>query len=199
MSDILLRTIHKSDLYPLLEAERLSHGVEFSIPEAPLLGTVWGLQPWAWREKEFVEALSRYRRKLTHMADTRGYAAQLKIEMLDHRTGKKEAVCETVGGIIFERHEDGYEILLLTAHPEKAPPHTRDVLVEKVLRRAEDSPTRTKVRVYVPDGDWESVKFYQRLWGNPKLVRGHYGDGDDAWFFEYQAAEELPPEKTPAA
>ena len=195
---ITTRFCKREDFGPLCAAEDAFHATKLSFPEAPLFGVAKVSPPWSWRPDHILSAVRRYKSKKTGEFDTRAIVAQLTHKILDSKTGKLEELAETVGGIIYETADDSYEILLLTVNPNKLGgvplEAVLDTLLERVLRKAENSERRTRVRFHIPDGSYRLLKFFQdkKVSGEAtwpyKRVDSYFADGSDAWLVEYQAA-----------
>jgi hypothetical protein len=63
------------------------------------------------------------------------------------------------GAMIFAVESDGYEILLLSHHPE-APEETKIALLRKLYTRSEMN-DKKNLRVTILDGDYSTVRFFQ--------------------------------------
>jgi hypothetical protein len=168
---VAIRFIKKDDVPAVVECERASHTYadeDFGVP---------ALRPYAWDAQDVVAAAGQYKRKLKRQEDTRFLVAEAMKNKVwpDGLTSADPWVC---GGLAYELREDGYHLLLFTAHPD-GPANTRKDMLDDLLGRARRSGTRRKVTADVPDGDYKTLKFFQdqgfkhRFRYNPK--------GYDSW------------------
>lgn len=203
MKDIQTKHILETDISRLAECERNFATRIKSFPDDSPTGkprTMRAVQPWAWDEKAIIEATAQYRNKALGTYDTRAYVAQIPIPSEDPRTGKTHEVSKTVGGLICQKLDSSYEILLLTVNSGLLPikqegdmPGQYDILdclLDRVIRKAENSEKQTKVEFYVPDGHYELLKFLiSRKWTR-KLIRSYFADGNDAWLCEWETEDQ---------
>jgi hypothetical protein len=163
---VSVRFMEKDDVPAVVECERLSHEYtdeDFDVP---------ALRPYAWNAQDLVAAAGQYKRKLKRQEDTRVLVAEAMKTTVwpDGLTAAEPWVC---GCMAYELRDDGYHLLLFTAHPD-APANARKHMLDDLLGRARRSGTRRKVTIDVPDGDYKTLKFLQgqgfkyKLKYNPK-------------------------------
>lgn len=172
---VAVRFIREPDLAAVVACEQASH--EFRDPD---FGTPT-LPEYAWGLGDLVAGIGQYKSKLKREDDTRTQVAEVQRSVTrDGLTSTEQWVC---GAQVYELGEDGYHILLFTAHPA-APPGVRARLLGELMGRAERSEKRKKVSVLVPDGDYTTLKFFQ---DNGFKVRLRYNPaGHDSWRCEYE-------------
>ncbi len=197
MRSMTTRPLEKRHVPVLVAAEANWCHCSYEFPEdSPISGSYESLAPWAWDEKDILAAAGRYKNAAESVHDTRSWIIEGKFEggekREDVRTGKQERLITPCGGMIYEMGETSYDVLLLTVNPAIVPTEADrfdvlETLIEVVLRRAENSSKRHSVRMWVPDGHWELLKFWMvRLKLKSKRIPRYCPDGNDAWLVEYE-------------
>jgi hypothetical protein len=178
---VTVRFIKEPDLSAVVECERASH--EYADPD---FGTP-ALPAYAWGMGDLVAGIGQYKSKLKRQNDTRTQVAEVQRKVTRNGlTSTENWVC---GAQVYELGEDGYNVILFTAHPA-APPEVRVRMLGELLGRAERSEKRKKVTLRVPDGDYRTVRFLQergaKISLQPSKVSSALG-GNDEWVCEFEA------------
>ena len=195
MQHIRVTRLEKSHVPALAQAERTMCVRTLEYPaDAEISGTYDVLEPWAWTEAMIIEAASRFADKKGLVKDTRSWVARVDTKQEDPRSGKQESTWPVAGGLIYEIHDDGYEILLLTVNLEMVkdvvgarfgPYEVLSDLVNIVLDKARGSEKRKRASIHIPDGHWMLVRLFMSIgWGKPTRKDRFFVDGNDAWYFE---------------
>ena len=174
MSDtpVYVRFMQQDDIEEVLECEAKSHEYtdpDFKVPQLP---------GYAWSRDDILAAVKN--------GDNRALVAEILLPSV-YESGEVSWVC---GAMIFEIQQDGYEILLLTEHPD-APENIREALLDKLLSRAQKNEQRKRLSMVVPDGDYNTLGFLQKQGWTIKLVTNYWSN--DEWHCEYR----LPAADTP--
>jgi hypothetical protein len=176
---VAIRFMEQADLPEVVACEVKSHEYldeDFNVPQLPV---------YAWTEQDIVDTVRQYKSKLKKTDDTRALVAVVERQEAgpDGLSVTKNWVC---GAFLYELREDGYEVLLLTAHPE-APPNARKEMIGSLVERAKRSDVRRKLTTYVPDGDYGTLKLFMSMGFSHKLA--YNPGGNDAWFCELKLSQ----------
>jgi hypothetical protein len=183
--NVLIRHMQKGDLPVAVALERQSNLYCFDVPP---IGECQALEPFAWRECDFLAAIRQYKSRSIGTYDTRAYVAVSTIESI--------GIDLVVGSLVYEIQDDGLNILRLSA--VVGDDRTRQAFIDKLIAMAQASRRRLRIGCYVSDGDWETLRFFVRLeWGR-RLVPSFYPDGRDAWLVETRVVSSPPPRREAA-
>lgn len=153
-----IRHMEKRDVPALVECEQKSHEFEdpdFGVPALPV---------FAFSEADIVEHVGQYKNEKVGVNDTRSWVCEVDKKV--------------VGGFIYELQPDGYEFVFLTVHPD-APPEVRTEILAFIAEKAYKSATRKTVAMYVPDGDYKTLKSFMDNGYAHKLEPNP--NGNDSW------------------
>jgi hypothetical protein len=184
----------KTDFLSAVEIERQSNLVTFEVPG---VGECTALPPFAWREQDFLEAIRQYRNRSKGTHDTRALVALSAVTLRDEETGTDLDIQIVVGSMIYEIHQEAFEIVRLSAHPGDE--RTRSALIDKLIRTCQASKRRHRISCYVSDGDWETLRFFVRLGWERRLLPSYFPDGRDAWHVLHDVVAAPPPRRDLAA
>lgn len=140
--EISTRFIEKDDIDEIVKIQQEKHqkvDEDFDVVT---------FENFVWKKKEILEKIRQYKSDSKGTNDVRGYVAVT--------TDKKKVV----GGLLYELLPDGYEIQFLTCHPSVAN-KVRNEFLRLLERKATVSKTRRNILFYIPDGDWENLRFFQ--------------------------------------
>jgi hypothetical protein len=182
MPPVNVRFLRDEDLDEVLRCEeRLLHAdPDFDVKQMPA---------YAWDRNDILEAVGQYRSQNLGTNDTRSFAAEVLVER-DDGTGLTEDVPWVCGAMVYEIQQDGYEILFFTAQTgvEGFADHVRLAMLLKLSTKAAHSEARKRLSVMVPDGDDETLRFFQNQGWDVKLRLNP--TGTDAWHCEYRLPTE---------
>lgn len=184
---VVIRHLQKSDLGPALEIERQANLTFFTVPG---IGECQTLEPFAWRESDYLAAISQYKDRSRGTFDTRTLVAIRPEIAFDDLSGTQVALELVVGSMVYEIRDDGLEILRLSAVP--GDDATRRLFVDHLRGICAKSRQRHFVRCTVSDGDWENLRFFVGLEWSRKLLPSFYEDGRDGWAIECDVAVKPP-------
>lgn len=173
-----VRYFEKQHLRPAIAVEQQAHlyiDEDFGVPQ---------VRPWAWDHEDFRSAIRQYRNKAKATDDTRAWVAE---QLVDGTTpeGLKTSALVVVGSLIYETHDDSYEVVLLSACED----HVRKALLDHVFGKSDRSETRKKVTMVVADGDYKTLKFLMNYGRKFKVTpqRNHNPGGMDTWLCVHEA------------
>jgi hypothetical protein len=155
------------------------------------------LPPWAWSEKDYLEAIRSYRSRSRGTFDTRALVALTTITIRDEQTGTDINIQLVVGSMVYEIQQEGFEILRLSA--VTGDDRTRQAFIDYLIASAQASKRRHRITCYVSDGDWETLRFFVRMGWDRRLLPSFYSDGRDAWLIETRVISSTPPPRRNAA
>jgi hypothetical protein len=176
---VAIRFMKQADVPDVLACEVAAHEYvdeDFGVPQLPV---------YAWTEQDILDAVRQYKSKLKKTDDTRALVMEAERQERgpDGLAVTKTWVC---GAFLYELRDDGYEVLLLTAHPD-APANARREMVSSLVEKAKRSDTRRKVACYVPDGDYTTLKVFMSMGFSHKLA--YNPNGNDAWLCELSLSQ----------
>ena len=194
MNVTAIRHMTKADLGVCVELERQANLNLFTIPG---IGECQALEPFAWRECDFLAAIRQYKSRSRGTNDTRALVAVATGNILDELSGTKVPLELVAGSMVYEIQDDGFEILRLSAVP--ADDTTRQLFIDHLLEACAKSTKRHSVRCYISDGDWETLRFFVRLGWQRKLLPSYFLDGRDGWLVQATVVAAPPPRRDLAA
>lgn len=190
MSNLQVRHMKKSEMAAAVEVENLTNTVRFNIPG---IGECHGVQPWAWNENDYKTSIRQYRDKNKGMYDTRAKVAISIEKMHDELSSTEVDVEVVVGSLVYEIHDEGFEILKISAIDLD----TWNRLLNEMIDVVEASPKKNKLTYNVSDGDWVTLKRLMDLNWERKLVTNYFDCSSpprDAWrmSIEFEAKSNKP-------
>jgi hypothetical protein len=84
------------------------------------------------------------------------------------------------GGYVVELEDDCVNILKITAIDEE----TEELILGRLTAQADSGSARKKIFFVASDGDWETLKVYQKYGFKARLASGLYGK-EDGWLLTY--------------
>ena len=172
--------MQKTDLAIAVELERQANLVTFDVPG---IGECQALEPFAWRDADYLAAIRQYRSRRRGMFDTRAYVGVTVMPLLDEQSGTQVEAEIITGSLVYEIQDDGLEILRVSAGP--ADDATRQAFTNHLVETCARSKKRHRLRCYISDGDWANLRFFVRLGWDRRLLPSFFPDNRDAWLVQH--------------
>lgn len=165
----MIRYVEKNDIDTILQIEQLNNTYRCEDMGRDCL------RPWALSRENLIEIVRCRRSRNKGTCETRMFAIDLPVAELHW----------TCGAFAYEIHDDGYEILFVSIHPEAPTRLVLEEIAAFMMAKLDKSPTRKRLTVNLVDHDAAGLRIHLPFWRTQGMrfkLRPNPGpDSYDVW------------------